>query len=348
VPQVHAAHSPGVAAGLLAVIVRERKPGCKSGACIVGSSGYGGQGLGSIEEKPVKRSLVVICLLALAGAARVGCAGASEPQDVSFVATCDGSTQRYVLVLPEGFVEAEPHHVLIALHGHGSDRWQFVRNARDECRAARDVAAEHRMLFVSPDYRAKTSWMGPAAEADLVQIIAMLKRRYRVGKVVVCGGSMGGAACLTFAALHPELVDGVASMNGTANHLEYEQFQEAISASFGGTKQEIPAEYKRRSAEFWPQRFTMPVGITAGGRDRLVPPQSVLRLAAALEKLRREVLVVYREEGGHSTGYADAVAILRFAVERAIGGDKPKPAEAGAADSTPRHRDSLDKAPSGR
>jgi hypothetical protein len=25
------------------------------------------------------------------------------------------------------------------------------------------------MIFVSPDYRAKTSWMGPKAEADMVQ-----------------------------------------------------------------------------------------------------------------------------------------------------------------------------------
>ena len=38
------------------------------------------------------------------------------------------------------------------------------------------------------------------------------------------------ASSLTFAALHPDLIDGVASLNGTANHLEYEQFQDAIAA----------------------------------------------------------------------------------------------------------------------
>jgi pimeloyl-ACP methyl ester carboxylesterase len=235
-------------------------------------------------------------------------------QDVSFTATCDGTTQHYVVLLPERFNATRPHDVLIALHGHGSDRWQFAKDTRDECRAARNVAAEHGMIFVSPDYRAKTSWMGPKAEADVVQIIGDLKARYSIGKVVICGGSMGGASCLTFAVRHPELISGVASMNGTANHLEYENFQDAIRESFGGTKAEVPLEYKNRSAEYWPERFTMPVGLTAGGKDGSVPPDSVVRLASILKKLKREVLLVYREERGHSTSYEDARRILEFVI----------------------------------
>ena len=48
------------------------------------------------------------------------------------------------------------------------------------------------------------------------------------------------------------------TVNGTANHLEYHNFQDAVSEGFGGTKQAIPEEYKRRSAEHWPERYTMP------------------------------------------------------------------------------------------
>lgn len=235
-------------------------------------------------------------------------------QDRSFVARVDGTTQRYVLMLPEGFKAGEAHDVLVALHGHGSDRWQFAKDTRDECLAARDAAAEHGMIFVSPDYRAKTSWMGPKAEADLVQVIEDLKEQYRVRRVVICGGSMGGASCLTFAVRHPELVDGVASMNGTANHLEYERFQDAIAESFGGTKSEIPLEYKKRSAEYWPERLTMPAAFTTGGKDASVPPQSVLRLAEILKKIHRPVLLIHREDGGHSTNYADARKILDFVI----------------------------------
>jgi len=237
-------------------------------------------------------------------------------QDVTFTAEIDATEQKYILVLPEGFDRAASHDILIALHGHGSDSWQFVKDPRDECRAARDVAAAHGMIYVSPDYRATTSWMGPKAEADVAQIIAELKTKYRVSRVFICGGSMGGSACLTFTALHPELIDGVASMNGTANFVEYENFQDAIQASFGGTQEQVPDEYKKRSAEFYPDKFTMAVGITASGKDTSVPPHSVIRLAKALDALGRPVLLIYREALGHSTAYADGKAILEFIIEK--------------------------------
>jgi hypothetical protein len=101
--------------------------------------------------------------------------------------------------------------------------------------------------------------------------------------------------------MHPDLVAGVVSMNGTANHLEYENFQDAIGESFGGPKARIPEEYKKRSAEYWPERLRMPIAITAGGRDTLVPPDSVIRLAGVLKKLQPNVLLIARPDGGHST-----------------------------------------------
>ncbi len=233
-----------------------------------------------------------------------------EARDIEFRAAVDGSAQRYVLLLPSGYRAGEVHDVLIALHGHGSDRWQFVQPSRDETRAALDAAARHRLIYVSPDYRATKSWMGPAAEADLVQIIAGIKRKYRTGRILLCGASMGGSAALTFAVLHPDLVGGVVSMNATANHLEYDKFQDAIAESFGGRKDQIPAEYKKRSAEYWPERLTMPVAITASGKDDSVPPQSVLRLAGVMRKIGRKVLLIHRPDRGHTTGYEDATAAL--------------------------------------
>lgn len=234
--------------------------------------------------------------------------------DQTFIADFDGSEQKYVELTPYGFAADVPVSVLIALHGHGSDRWQFATQKRDECRATRDVAAAHGMLMVSPDYRAKTSWMGPAAEADLLQIIRILKNRFQVKYVIVSGGSMGGTSALTFAALHPEQVDGVVALNGTANHVEYERFQDAISKSFGGSKQEVPEEYRRRSAEFFPDRFTMPVAATTGGRDESVPPESVQRLVELLGKRDAKVLGIHRPEMGHSTNYDDTRRAFEFVI----------------------------------
>jgi len=256
----------------------------------------------------------------------------SNLKEISFVAEADKTTQQYMLILPPDFRPDQPHDLLIALHGHGSDRRQFATQARSECKAARDAAARHGMIFVSPDYRGTASWMSPKAEADVAQIIGDLKRQYRVGKVIVTGGSMGGVACLAFAARRPELVDGVASMNGCANLLEYsvEPFVTAIARSYGGTKAEIPQVWKDRSAEYWPERLTMPVAMTAGGKDTAVPPESVVRLAGILKQLNRAVLLIYRETGGHSTSYEDATAILEFVITKAKdpAGASSKPAGA--------------------
>lgn len=241
-----------------------------------------------------------------------------EPNDVAFVSTADKSTQHYVELLPKGFQAAETHHLLVALHGHGSDRWQFIKQDRGECKGARDVAAKHGLLFISPDYRAATSWMGPLAEADVVQILESLRTKYKIGKVIVSGGSMGGTSALTFTALHPTLVDGVVSMNGTANLVEYPNFADAITQSYGGDRKAKPDEYRKRSAEFFPQNFSMPIAFTTGGKDTAVPPDSVLRLVKVLEQTNKQVLSLHRESGGHSTSYADTVAAYEFVVQAVL------------------------------
>ncbi len=112
-------------------------------------------------------------------------------QDVAFTAKVDGTTQRYVILRPAGFRDDEPCDVLIALHGHGSDRWQFVRDERPECRAARDTAAKHGMLYVSPDYRAKTRGWAQGG-GSLVQIIARSSAVSRAADTL--RRSIGGAA----------------------------------------------------------------------------------------------------------------------------------------------------------
>ncbi|MDA0285721.1 MAG: alpha/beta fold hydrolase [Planctomycetota bacterium] len=272
------------------------------------------------------KALPVICLLIVAASSTAAFSQNADQdkvaeesariEDQTFVASIDDTEQRFVLVYPPKFDSAKPVSLLIALHGHGSDRWQFVNQTRGECSGTRDAAARHGMLLVSPDYRATTSWMGPAAEADLVQMIASLKKRFIVGHVVVSGGSMGGTGALTFTALHPELVDGVVSLNGTANLVDYARFSDAIAASFGGSRTDIPDEYRKRSAEFFPDRFTMPVAATTGGTDTVVPPDSVLRLLNSIQPKNKHVLSIHRPTGGHSTNYEDTTRAVEFVISR--------------------------------
>ena len=261
----------------------------------------------------MKQPLLIPALLALALTAM----RAAEPLDIAFTSTHDGTKQRYVELLPDSFDDMMAQDVLIAFHGHGSDRWQFIKDLRGECKGLRDVAEKYGLIYVSPDYRAKTSWMGPAAEADVVQIISELKKRHHVNRVFIAGGSMGGTAVLTFAALHPDLVAGVCSLNGIANLLEYDKFQDARTASYGGSTTEKPDEYQKRSAELWPEKFTMPVAFTTGGKDDVVPPASTLRLAEKLKQAKRKVLSIHREAGGHSTTHEDTVTAMEFVLHEA-------------------------------
>lgn len=268
-------------------------------------------------KRPVTRMIAAVVSTALCVASASACDGFAEPIDREFTADADGSTQRYIELQPVGFDPASKVDVIVALHGHGSDRWQYVRAERGECRGVRDVAAQRGMLMISPDYRAKTSWMGPAAEADVVQLITLLRDRYRVRRVYLAGGSMGGTSALIFAALHPDLIDGVLSENGAANMVEYDRFQEAISASYGGSKNERPDEYRKRSPELAPDKLTMPLAFTVGGRDTIVPPDSVRRLARKLKETGREdVLLIDRPDGGHATDYDDTVRALEFVIRQ--------------------------------
>ena len=245
----------------------------------------------------------------------IGGAALAQPRDVAFTASVDGAEQFYMEILPADFDPTRKHDLLIGLHGHGSDRKQFATAVFAEANAFRAFAAKYGMIAITPDYRAKTSWMGPKAEADVVQIISDLKTKYQINRVFVVGASMGGTSAATFAARHPDLVAGATAMNGHANHLEYANFQEAIAESFGGAKTTIPLEYKKRSAEYWPEVLTMPIAFTTGGKDTIVPPGSTIRLAGILKQLHRQVLLIHRPEGGHSTDYADAQAALEFMVD---------------------------------
>src|SRR4051794_15650150 len=112
-----------------------------------------------------RTSLILLAIMTTGARAASEADKQTSTKDVAFKAKCDKSEQKYLLIYPPGFNDGEVHNVLILLHGHGSDRMQVLDESVAEFRAGRDVAANRGMLVVSPDYRARTSWMGPKAEA---------------------------------------------------------------------------------------------------------------------------------------------------------------------------------------
>lgn len=265
--------------------------------------------------------------LASGSATAAGSSGSSV-EDRAFVSSLDGSEQRFVVIWPAALemrpavaASQPPRDVLIALHGHGSDRWQFVTNARGECAGARSVAERRGMVYVSPDYRAGTSWMGPEAEADLVQLIRQLREGLipaPVRRIVLCGGSMGATGALAFTTLHPSLLDGVVSLNGMADMVTYHNFVHSVEASYGalGGDGAVPQERDRRSAVRHAERLAgLAFASTTGGQDESVPPESVLQLVDTLKEQQPSVLSIHRAAVGHETDFADTVAALDFTMD---------------------------------
>ncbi len=58
----------------------------------------------------------------------------------------------------------------------------------------------------------------------------------------------------------------------------------------------------------------MPIACTTGGKDRAVPPDSVLSLVEGLKAKERPVKLIHRPDGGHSTNYADATEAFKFVI----------------------------------
>jgi pimeloyl-ACP methyl ester carboxylesterase len=243
--------------------------------------------------------------------------GVARP--VLFLASVDGTIQYYVEQLPKDYQPGETLHLMVALHGAGGTGWEYFNFSAPACRATRDLAAKHRLLLVGPNYRGALSWMGPRAADDVAQIIRHVKARYKIGKVILVGGSMGGTAALTFTILHPELVDGVVSQCGLANLSEPSPHSEAITRALGGTADQKPEEYKKRSAELAPEKFTMPIAIWTGGQDTSIPPASARRLARRLKsRFPEHVLHIDRENAGHQPDYEDTAAAYEFVLNRIL------------------------------
>ena len=61
-------------------------------------------------------------------------------------------------------------------------------------------------------------------------------------------------------------------------------------------------------------KLTMPLACTTGGKDAVVPPNSVLRLLDQVRRHNPKVLSIHQPAGGHSTTYADSKQAFEFVI----------------------------------
>lgn len=160
-------------------------------------------------------------------------------------------------------------------------------------------------LYICPEYRGG-SWMGPAAEADVREILRRIRGSGFGGKIFLVGGSMGGTAALIFASRFPEEIDGVFAMCPATDVIAmFPRFSEQFLSSYGGSPDEIPQIYTERcSRNFTEALARLPIFFVHGTDDALIPVEHSRILATRLRERNARFRYVELPGGDHDAPIA--------------------------------------------
>jgi dipeptidyl aminopeptidase/acylaminoacyl peptidase len=236
----------------------------------------------------------------------------------SFVASFDGTRQTYLLLESRGSKDTSAPLLVLYLHGASTHQDQGMTAGIYDGFFERlwDWVQSQNGVYVCPDYRGP-SWMGPAAEADVVDILAALRKRYPDSRVLLTGGSMGGTSALIFAARHPELLNGVYALCPATDMTEmYPTFSDQLLKSYGGSPDEVPEVYRERSSRYYAESLSqLPVAIIHGADDELIPVSHSRSIVEALRAKNANLQYVEVEGYGHQALYpADVPLAMNFLI----------------------------------
>lgn len=206
---------------------------------------------------------------------------------ITYTSAFDGS-EDWALFLP-----GDPaRNTVVYLHGSFSGADQIF--TRKDVRAfwlTRIREGRHPLLSVN---LRGTSYMSPAATADLTDLLAYCRKELGCRRFVLLGGSGGASSAMAYAVLHPAKIDGVVAMGmcdilqrldfaRKSDHPVLQRLAKAVFAAYGGSPEEKPELYQARSVLAHIDRLTMPVVLTMGEKDRLIPVAETRKIAAAMK-----------------------------------------------------------------
>jgi predicted esterase len=190
----------------------------------------------------------------------------------------DNSIQPYRLFVPSSYDGKKATPLIVLLHGMGGDEnsmFDLYGNGAFEM-----LAEKHGYLVVCPKGRGPASmYMGPA-EQDVLDVLADVRRAYRVdpNRIYLAGHSMGAYGTWSIAIHHPELFAALAPISG------------------GGNPEEVVKTAK------------IPQLVTHGDADPTVPVANSRMMVEALKKAGAEVKYTEVPGGNHTS-----VAVPAFA-----------------------------------
>lgn len=180
---------------------------------------------------------------------------------------------------------------VVYLHGSFADGAQiYTRQDVRDFWLSRILAGGHPLLSLN---LRGTAYMSPAAGVDLQALLAWGRKELGCSRYVLLGGSGGASSAMAYAVLRPQDVDGVVAL-GMCDIFARLEFAEAsdnpvlqelartVYAAYGGSPAELPDVYRARSVLEHPERLTMPVVLTIGECDALIPAAETRKIAEAL------------------------------------------------------------------
>ncbi|MEW6354818.1 MAG: alpha/beta fold hydrolase [Planctomycetota bacterium] len=213
---------------------------------------------------------------------------------------------------------------IVAIHGHGSHADQLY--TREDVRRTRVPEFERLGLNVLTPNLRDNAWMSPSAVADMHDLLGFARTEWLAERFIFFGGSMGGASNMIYAALHPDDVAAVVALGAVVDLPDYvrwcrqrseailREVADAIRDSYGGEPGDQPEVYRAHSPIYHTDRLTMPIFLTHGACDTLMPVEQPRRLA---EKMRHSPVFRYDEipGGGHDAPIGNTEG-LRWVVKR--------------------------------
>jgi len=233
--------------------------------------------------------------------------------DSTFDSSYDGSSQQAVLQLPLGYDHGSLP-LVVGLHGWGGERWRALEYW--------GLAANQQgWLFAAPEMHGREPHDPPggralaslASQYDVMDTVAYVNANYDVDsdRIYLVGKSMGGMIAATTAARYPDRFAAAVDVAGitdlTAWHVEVPLWlEQSIAAECGGTPEEVPFEYERRSSlEMAGNLLPLPLALVHGEADITVFPHHAQDLYDAVQQRGGDLVELYWHEGGHNAGEYD-------------------------------------------
>lgn len=205
---------------------------------------------------------------------------------IEFISAYDGATDWFY------YTPGDPaKRTVVFLHGAFSDGSQIY--TREDVRRfwlTRVLQGGHPLLSLN---LRGTTFMNPATTADTAELLAWARRELDCRDITFLGGSGGAFSALIYAVLHPQDLQGVIALGAcdivgwfafveTSQMPLLQRLAESVREAYGGTPAQQPEVYQERSVLAHHECLNMPVVLTMGECDALIPVAEARKVAAAM------------------------------------------------------------------